>query len=300
MEDDHDLLGEIIVFGSIFQGYSLFEIWGPLWFVVVCLLVYAYNRYIIHSPEYELQSRQVKFFYTGVILLYILQGSPFTIIADHYLFSAHMVQISVSYFVVIPLVIVGLPFRWFKKYAWNYKLRTFIKVAGHPWITLAVFNILFTVYFVPTIFNVVHGNVVLSTSYQFLMFLYGFFMWWSIINPVRRVNELGPLVRIAYVFFASLALMPIGFFFLLVPTAHYPVFQATAGEIFPLMTAVYDQQLSGGILKLVQLTSFSIVMFNIVKSWIWREEDEGHAYNKNIRVVQGIAIHKDNKDNKDK
>ncbi|HLR15845.1 MAG TPA: cytochrome c oxidase assembly protein [Bacillota bacterium] len=274
----------------------MFEIWGPLWFGIICLLIYAYNRYILHSPEYELQSSQVKFFYTGVILLYILQGSPFTIIADHYLFSAHMVQISVSYFVVVPLIIVGLPFKWFKKYAWNYKLRTFIKIAGHPWVTLAVFNILFTVYFVPTIFNVIHGNVVLSTFYQLLMFLYGFFMWWSIMNPVRRVNELGPLVRIAYVFFASLALMPIGFFFLLVPTAHYSVFQATAGEIFPLMTAVYDQQLSGGILKIVQLSSFSIVMFKIVKSWVWREEDEGHAYNKNVRVVQGIAIQKDDKD----
>lgn len=283
-------MGEIKVLGSIFQEYSLFEIWGPHWFGLALLTGYLYHKYIIHSPEYNLGSRHLKYFYTGLIMLYILQGSPFSIIADYYLFSALMVQMALTSFVVIPLLIIGLPFRWFKKYAWNHKLRMLIKIAGHPWITLIIFSSLFTVYFVPVIFNVIHVNVFTLTIYKILLFVYAFFMWWTILSPVPRLNELGPLARIMYVFLASLALMPIGFFFLLVPTAHYPVYQAVAGEIFPAITAVYDQQLAGGILKLIQLSSFCFVMFKIVRSWDWREEDEGYAYNKNDRVVQGIVI----------
>lgn len=281
--------------GSIFQGFSLFEIWGPVWLVLAIWLCYLYNKHIINSPEYEVGSSQVKYFYTGVILLYLLHGSPFSIIADHYLFSALMLQMSLTYFVIVPLLIIGLPFKWFKKYAWNHKLRLSIKVAGHPWLTLIIFSALFSVYFIPSVFNVIHASMVLSLIVKVFMFIYAFFMWWAIINPVRRLNDLAPLVRIGYIFFASLALMPIGFFFLLVLTAHYPAYQATAGDLFPVMTAVYDQQLAGGLLKLIQLSSFIYAMYKIVQAWVWREEDEGHAYDKNFRVVQGVVIRVDEK-----
>jgi len=280
---------------SLFQNYSLFETWGPLWLALVIWLGYSYKKHIVNSPEYEVGSGREKFFYTGIVLLYLLHGSPFSIIADHYLFSALMTQMSLTYFVIVPLLIIGLPFKWFKKYAWNHKLRLSIKIAGHPWLTLIFFSGMFTVYFIPSVFNVIHASVILSFVIKTIMFVYAFFMWWAIINPVRRLNELSPLVRIGYIFFASLALMPIGFFFLLVLTAHYPAYQETVGEVFPVMTAVYDQQLAGGVLKLIQLTSFIFAMYKIVQHWVWSEEDEGHAYDKNFRVVQGVVIRMDEK-----
>ncbi|WP_253286658.1 cytochrome c oxidase assembly protein [Virgibacillus sp. MSJ-26] len=279
--------------GSIFQGFAWYEIVGPLWLALVIWLGYSYNKHIIKSPEYDVGSGRVKYFYTGLVLLYLLHGSPFSIIADHYLFSALMLQMSLTYFVVVPLLIIGLPFKWFKKYAWNHKLRLSIKVAGHPWLTLVIFSGMFTVYFIPSVFNVIHASIILTLTVKIVMLVYAFFMWWAIINPVRRLNDLAPLVRIGYIFFASLALMPIGFFFLLVLTAHYPAYQGTVGDIFPVMTAVYDQQLAGGLLKLIQLSSFIFAMYKIVQGWVWREEDEGHAYDKNFRVVQGVVIRVD-------
>lgn len=283
------------MFSSIFQGFSLFETWGPLWLVLSIIIGYLYHKYIMNSPEYEVGSNQIKFFYIGISLLYVLHGSPFSIIADYYLFSVHMLQMSLTFFVVVPLLIIGLPFKLFKKYAWNYKLRTVFKVVGHPWISLVIFSMLFILYFVPSIFNSVHASVMITLIYKVVLFIYAFFMWWAIINPVRRLNELGPLFRIAYVFLASLALMPTGFYLLLVLEVHYPIYQAAAGEIFPAITAIYDQQLAGGLLKMIQLPSFIIAMYKTVSSWGWREEDEGDAYNKNDRYVQGIVIRTDDK-----
>lgn len=282
--------------GSIFQGFSLFDIWGPIWLSLCIAIVYLYKNYIINSREYTLRTSQVKFFYTGIILLYILHGSPFSIIADYYLFSAFMLQMAITSFIAVPLIVIGLPFKLFKKYVWNYKLRLFIKVVGHPWVALLIFSMLFTLYFTPGVFNIVHGSKALSLLYNFVLFMYAFFMWWAIINPVRRLNELGPLLRIVYIFLASLALMPIGFYLLLVLKAHYPIYQEVVGDILPMMTAVYDQQLAGGLLKCIQLSSFGFVMYKTLRHWGWREEDEGAAYNKNDRYVQGIVIRKDDKE----
>lgn len=276
---------------SIFKDFSSFHMWGPLWLLFVIWIGYVYNKYIVKSPEYKLKSKQVTFFFIGLAFIYLLYGSPFAMIANHYFFSALMLQMSLTYFVIVPLLIIGLPFELFKKYAWNHKLRLSMKIAGHPWLTLIIFNALFTIYFVPSIFNIIHEYSTLSLLFKTVLFIYAFFMWWTIINPVRRLNELAPLGRIFYIFLASLALMPIGFFFLLVLTAHYPTYIATAGELFPVMTAVYDQQLAGGLLKLIQLSSFIIAMYQIVKAWAKRiEAKEGESLDENLRVVQGVVI----------
>src|SRR5690625_5022591 len=206
-------MGAIKLMTSLFQDYSLFETWGPLWLALVIWLGYSYKKHIVNSPEYEVGSGREKFFYTGIGLLYLLHGSPFSVIANHYLFSALMTQMSLTYFVIVPLLIIGLPFKWFKKYAWNHKLRLSIKIAGHPWLTLIFFSGMFTVYFIPSVFNVIHASVILSFVIKTIMFLYAFFMWWAIINPVRVLIDLILLVRIVFIFFVLLEFMPIGSFF---------------------------------------------------------------------------------------
>lgn len=91
-------------------------------------------------------------------------------------------------------------------------------------------------------------------------------------------------------------LMPIGIFLLVIQKAHYPVYETVAGELFPGLTAVYDQQLAGGFLKIIQLTSYTIALLKIVMAWGRKEEEkEGEVGDKNIRVVQGIPIRLNNK-----
>nr|WP_246570077.1 cytochrome c oxidase assembly protein [Lentibacillus saliphilus] len=257
---------------------------------------YLYTQYIVRSPEYELLAGKRALFYGALGLLYVLHGSPFSIIADHYLFSALMLQMAGTLFIAVPFMILGLPTSWFRKFVWNHKLRLSMAIAGHPWITVIIFNALFTAYFMPSIFNIVHESIVLSLIVKATLFVYAFFMWWVIMNPLPGLNELAYLTRIAYIFVAALSLMPIGFFFLIVQNAHYPVYEAGAGAIFPAMTAIYDQQFAGGILKLIQLSSFIFAMFQILKKW-GREEEalEGTVDDKNIRIVQGIVIRLDQK-----
>lgn len=280
---------------SILSSFSWFELWGPLWLILVIVTGYFYNKYIVKSHEYEVTSNQITLFYSGLVMFYLFVGSPFSVIAEHYLFSALMLQLSLVYFVIVPFIIIGLPFKLFKKYAWNHKLKLSMSIAGHPWLTLIVFNIGFSLYLLPDVFNFIHASVILSFVVKAFLFAYAFFMWWAIINPVRRLNELRPIVRIAYIFFASFLLFPIGFFFIVVLQSHYPVYEMTAGEIIPAMTAIYDQQLAGGLLKVIQLTSFIFAMYKILQNWFLKESEDGHPYDKNFRIVRGVVVHLDEK-----
>src|SRR5690625_5588420 len=111
-------MGAIKLMTSLFQNYSLFETWGPLWLALVIWLGYSYKKHIVNSPEYEVGSGREKFFYTGIVLLYLLHGSPFSIIADYFLFIALITQMSLTYFVIIFLLIVVFSFIFFQKYVW--------------------------------------------------------------------------------------------------------------------------------------------------------------------------------------
>ncbi|MUV37989.1 Protein CtaG [Lentibacillus sp. JNUCC-1] len=281
---------------SLFADAHWYDLVGPGWLALVLVVGYLYTKHIVHSNEYTLPASKTRLFYTALVLFYIVNGSPFSIIANQYLFSGLMLQVALTCFVVVPLIIIGLPTELFRKYAWNHKTRLSMKIAGHPWATVIVFNALFTAYFMPGVFNVVHDSVILSLLMKTLLFVHAFFMWWVVINPLPGLNELGYLTRIAYIFFAAVLLMPIGFFFLIVQEAHYPVYAAAAGDVFPVVTAIYDQQFAGGILKVIQLSSFIFAMFQILKKWGKEEDDqEGKVDDENVRIVQGIVIRIDDK-----
>ncbi len=281
--------------GGIFSNYAWHELWGPVWIVVLIFLSYLYVKKIAASHLYETTSSQMKYFFTAAVLLYAVKGSPFTVIAGEYMFSAHVFQISIMLFVVTPLFILSLPTDFIRRYFWDYRMRNAIKLFAHPWMTAIFFNGLLTIYFVPSVFNAIHANVFYSFLAQTILMIHAFLMWWTIITPLPEVSKLSDFTRAAYVFCTAMLLMPIGIFLIIIEKAHYPAY-ASVVEMLPMMTAVYDQQLAGGTLKAIQLTSYGIALFKIMMVWAKKEEEkEGQIDHENIRVARGVVIHLDDK-----
>ena len=246
----------------------------------------------IHSYKYEVTKSQIQYFMFGWILLYIVKGTPYAIISNDYLFSAHVFQLSAIFFIVTPLLVLSLPSVFMHHYFWNYKMKFLITVFGHPWLTAIAFNGLFTAYLSPPIFNMLKENIVFMALAQIILMINALLMWWVIISPVPLVSNIAYLTRIAYIFFTSLLLMPIGIFLLVIQDAHYPFYEAVSGELIPMMTAVYDQQLAGGLLKITQLASYAYALLFIVMAWGRMEQaKEGTVDDENIRVARGVVIH---------
>lgn len=250
-------------------------------------------KHIVNSKRYRVTHKQVRYFFSAALIFYLIKGSPLKVIADDYLFSAHIVELMMLLFAVLPLLILSMPTEWIRKYFWHHRMKIAIKLFGHPWVTAIIFNGALSAYFIPQVFNTIQQSFLLSFFSHTLLFITGFLMWWTVIIPLPEVSKFSYFARVAYVFLNSVLLMPIGIFLLIaIGQVHYPVYEAVATEIFPSMTAVYDQQLGGGFLKAIQLTSYGIALFYLIFNWSKKEDEkEGQVDDENIRVVQGIVIH---------
>jgi len=284
---------------KVLSNHHFLEYMNPLATFIAVSLGFFYNKKIRKARGEKPESYQQVAFYISLTLIVLLYLGPFHIIAKHYLFSAHMLQLAITFFIIIPLLIISFPNHLYKGISWNYRFRLTMQMAGHPWLTLIAFNLLFTLYFVPSVFNTLHEYWLLNFLFQLILLIYAFFMWWAILGPTKQINYLKPLSRIAFIFLASMALMPIGFYHLLVLSARYNPYIETEAMFLPILTNIYDQQLAGGILKLIQLSSFIFVMYKIVKAWARQmQEKEGDPLDKNLRVVQGIIIRTNERSNK--
>jgi len=220
------------------------------------------------------------------------------LIATHYLFSAHVLQLSLIYFVAIPLLILSFPVNFLRKYIWNHRTKFVLKILAHPWLTLITFNGLLSIYLIPAIFNFIHMNMALSFIAQCILIINAILMWWVIIHPVPEIKGLNYLLRAFYIFLASLALFPIGFFYVIMQNAYLPIYIPVETALIPALTSVYDQQLAGGILKIIQLASYSFALLILFFQWGNKEKKkEGLVEEKNIRYIRGVVIHLD-QDNK--
>lgn len=282
------------MFDFLLENHSLYALFKVHWIILLVIIAFLYVKIIVKSPLYQVERNQKFYFVTAIIILLILKATPLDVIATHYLFSAHTLQMSLAYFVVVPLLILSFPTTFLRQYIWHHRTKFILNIFAHPWLTLILFNGMLTLYFIPAIFNLVHMNIVVLFVVQVALFINAIFMWWVIINPVPEIKSLDYLLRALYIFLASVALFPIGFFYVIIQSAHFPMYAPVEGVIIPALTSVYDQQLAGGILKIIQLASYSLTLLFILVIWGKQEDSkEGQVEEENIRYVRGVVIHLD-------
>lgn len=274
--------------------YSLFKIH---WLVIVMLLAIFYYRKVQNSRIYETKGKHLFSFYTAISLLACVKATPLDVLGSHYLFSAHVLQGSVTYFVIIPLFILSFPVTFYRQYLWNHRIKFVLAILSHPWLTLITFNGLLTLYYIPFIFNAIQPSFLFMSIAQIILAAAAYFTWWVIIQPLPELKNFDFLLRAVYIFLASVLLMPIGFFFLIKLEAHFPIYIAVAQKIVPALTPIYDQQLAGGILKVMQMFSYAIALLYIMFSWAKDEQKiAGKAGDEHIRYVRGVVVHLPKKD----
>ncbi|MDQ0213988.1 putative membrane protein [Oikeobacillus pervagus] len=278
---------------KLISQQTWYEWWNPVYFLVVLLFAYLYKRFVIGSDHEEAVSKkQMNYFYISLILFYIMNGSPFNVMADQYLFSAHVLGLSILLFVIPPFFILSLPMTRIRQYFWNHQKKELMNFLLHPWFTGITFNVALTLYLTPRVFNVIHESPFFSFLYQLLLFAAALFVWWTIIVQVPGLKNLSEFGRICYIFLLSLLLMPIGIYLLIGENLSYQMSEIASFGLLPAFTGRYDHQLAGGILKTIQLLSYGIAMFIIMRNWARREEaEEGKVPDENIRLVQGVVIH---------
>jgi len=214
-------------------------------------------------------------FTLGVVVLLLSLNGPLHELADNYLFSAHMVQHLLLTLVMPPLLLMGCPDWLLRALIRRTVGFTVARALTHPLIAFGLYNIVFSLWHVPTFYEWALENHNVHIVEHLLFMISAVIMWWPVIDPVPELVRLQTPVRLLYLFALSIPMSIVSALITLSDTVLYTWYEA-APRVFAL-SALDDQQLGGLIMwvpgALVFWVAISIVFFR----WSNREDREEAA-----------------------
>jgi putative membrane protein len=252
---------------SIFEHYSFFELWNPVLFIIILFVFYGYIHY--GKKGNNLSIRKITFFALGLTIFYLALGSPLHILGDSYLFSAHMLQQSLVYVLVPPLLLLGL-IDIFNMELFNNK--RLIRFINKPLVHLLAFNVLFSLYHIPIVFEFLVNNTILHSFSHIILTVSAFLMWIPIIPIFKELETLSEVQKIGYIFAAGVLLTPACALIIFADTPLYPTYM-TDQPLFSLLPPQDDQELGGIIMKVIQEFVYGSVIGYIFFHWAKKEKE---------------------------
>ncbi|OYD59808.1 hypothetical protein CGZ90_03495 [Fictibacillus aquaticus] len=250
--------------------YSFFELYHPEVFLLVLIAGVFYFKKFGKSTT-MLQKICIL---AALLLIYAIKGSPISIIGHHYLFSVHMVQMAILYLMIPPLVIIGIPAAFWKKYLFGETIYHKVFAAlTKPLIALILFNTLFSFYHLPMIFDAVTGSMTLHYIYHTILFLTAFTMWWPVLTPVDSDDQLSDLKRVGYIFGNGVLMTPACALIMFADSQLYAAYEGVP-QLFGYMTPLEDQHVGGVMMKIIQEVVYAFVLGLIFYRWVKKERQK--------------------------
>ncbi|GGC80347.1 protein CtaG [Thalassobacillus devorans] len=284
------------------QIFGFRALWSPYYFLFILLLAGLY--YYVTGPgrhrftdEGRPTGKQQALFYTGLIVLYIIKGSPIDLLA-HIIFTAHMTQMALYYLLFPILIIKGIP-TWMWKKLFNIPVvRPILLLLSKPLIALLLFNASFSLYHLPSVFDYAKTGEFAHAGITLGILFTAFLMWMSVFPPLDELDRLSELLKIGYIFANGVLITPACALIIFADTPLYATFteggpwvqalslcvppdvlsgmtglKMSGPELFSPLSLLDDQQSAGIIMKVAQEIIFGAIIAKIFFTWFNKERD---------------------------
>ena len=250
------------------------DVWLVLGSVLAAYLIAVRRHDRAPAPGEELTPpRRVRLFLLGMGVLWLGADWPIHDLAEHYLFSVHMVQHTLFTLVAAPILIAGMPVWLLRRLLRPRAVRVAWGFLTRPVVALAVFNgVLFFTHW-PTVVEAAVTNELTHLALHVLIVGSAIVMWWPVVSPLPEMPALPAPGQMLYLFLQSLAPTVPASFLTFGSHPLYPVYMG-----FPRiwgMDALTDQLIAGLIMKiaggLILWTAIAVIFFR----WGDRERREG-------------------------
>ncbi|MBP2239996.1 putative membrane protein [Cytobacillus eiseniae] len=285
---------------SIFGFRAL---WSPYFAISLVLILIGYFLFMTKYRKKFIESERLTIgqavnFSLGIILLYIIKGSPVDLLG-HLTFYAHMTQMAVLCLIIPQLFIYGIP-KWIWRTLFkNNVIKKMFNLLSKPVVALIMFNGIFSIYHIPLVFDLVKTDIWLHAGYTSILFIVSFFFWWPLINQLEDQHTLSGLKKVGYIFAGGALLLPACALIIFSDVPLYATFSdpnawakalelcvpgtTLAGltlsgpEVFSSMSLLDDQQLGGIVMKIIQEVVYGFVLAKVFFSWYRNEQGETEA-----------------------
>lgn len=255
--------------------------WSPGIFLIAIIFVSLY-WYVIGPMRHrfagsEPVNSQKRFaLYTAAFLFVLSEGSPIGYYGHGQSFSMHMLQMSILYLMVPPLVYISLPDWLVRPLLQRKNVRKWLYPLTHPLLGVALFNVIFSYYHIPLIFDSAYNNMALHQIYHVGLAVLAFHMWFPVFCPLPEWNRISDLQKLAYIFANGVLLTPACALIIFASKVMYPQFTLPESWV-PYMTPLDDQQLGGTIMKVLQEAVYGWALAYIFFRWYRKERKKEEA-----------------------
>src|SRR5690625_140196 len=281
------------------QIFGFRALWSPYFILFILALALAY--YLMTGPYRhkfgggeKVTNKQQTYFYTSLVLLYLVKGSPVDLLS-HIMLSAHMAQLAILFLVYPIFLIKGIPVWIWEKVIEAPIIKPFFTLFSKPLISLVLFNLLFSIYHMPAIFDYSKSSQLAHTSITIVILLAAIMMWWTVVGPVKKHDRLIPLLKIGYIFAGAALITPACVLIIFVSTPLFGAYSSDGAwiqamslcvpgdvldglapeisgpEMFSPLSTMDDQQLGGIIMQTLLTIIYATMIGRIFFGWFDRE-----------------------------
>ena len=225
------------------------------------------------DPGDRVTKRAKRFFFLGVLTIWIAADWPVGALGAGYLLSVHQAQFVLFTMVAPPLLLLGTSSNLWRLILQKERTRRVARWLTRPVVMLITFNTLVVATHFPEVVDGWMRTQLGSFALDLAWIVAGFALWWPVINPVPEMNGLSYAGRFGYLL-ASIVLPAAPAAFLIF--ASYPLY-----ELYELAPPVgqwssgSDQLIGGSIMKFGSAVSVFTAATILFFKWHSAEEPEG-------------------------
>lgn len=256
---------------AFLSNSALWHWTSPVWLVIVPLVIAR----VWFRPA-KLSGRLLWFLAAGAVLAFSFV-SPIGVLADGYLFSAHMIQ-HLLLLLIVPLCLLlsfepGSMDSMLEK-PWALKARQYL---AHPLMGWMAGLGAMWIWHVPSLCNAATESPWLGLVRSATFLLAGLAFWWPIYSPVTRFR-LDPLLGVIYLFSACLGCTLLGIYITFTTITVCPAF-ANPSDRIGILSALYDagltpttdQQLGGLLMWVPPCSLYVCAILSVLCRWYTAE-----------------------------
>lgn len=255
--------------GGVFQQYSWLEIVNPLllFSLMVAYFIYLKTMRILSKKGLgKLTLKKKISFLLGLLTIYIALAGPVAILSNNLIFSAHMLQQSLMYIIMPPLILLAMPKAFYQSFDKILSKPKFLRIFKSPLVNLFLFNLLWSFYHLPDVYEYFLEQVLLLEIIHIVINTAAFLMWIQVLAPDDQVNEMSSIKKIGYMFANGMLITPACALIIFAGEPIYPSL-SQGPQIFSWLPPRDDQQLGGILMKVVQELSYGSIIAYVFFKW---------------------------------
>ena len=269
--------------------------------LLACLHLLGEHRAVrlLGRPRTSRERWRSASFYAGLIVILGALASPIDTLAEK-LFWVHMTQHVMLLTIAAPLIVVGAPWssiwrplplglrrtvaKTVSRSRWCVPLRRLARLLGRPIPAWIAFNVNLVAWHIPGLYDLAVRDRAVHDLEHVTFLLFGVLLWAQVLDSAPLRARLSAIHRVYYIVAAAIVSWTIALVLVFASSPLYPAYahlRHRPGGI----SALTDQQLSGGVMLVPGSLSMTLFVFIQLYLWIGTDEDAPRRRDSALRLL---------------